>query len=108
MDKPDLPDPSKFNDNPLELSGDTTANPAIDQLLQMLDIGEVIIGRHDMTEHSTSLYPEPQMLTVEVRRRTDGATFSAAMILSRQMPPTVFKLALVHLLTMGVDRVKRG
>jgi len=103
-DEQPLPGPEDFVEA-TAITGDPSANPALDLILQLLDVGEIRIGRHDVEGHPL---PDAQMLTVEVHRRTDGASFSAAILLARRYPPAAFKLCLAHLLAQGVDRVKRG
>ena len=95
-----------------EVVGVPGDNPALNHLLQLLDVGEVKFTREPCTvsdgKGGTVDVPGIQIIHVVITRRTDGNEFHAGAMMSEQTPPARFIVTLAHLLAQGVEKIKRG
>ena len=102
--------PDKYIETPVR--GQPGINPAINDILQLLDVGDVSIKRMPAKAHDGMgglvEVPSLQAIAVEIVRRSDGTVFSAAAVLRNDAPPAAFIVTLAHILAAGVKRVKHG
>ena len=95
-----------------EVVGVPGDNPALNHLLQLLDVGEVKFTREPCTvsdgKGGTVEAFGTQLVHVTITRRTDDEEFHAGLMMIKNASPAMFVVALAHLLAQGVEKIKRG